>query len=236
MSEPSRGPSRRTLIIAGAGVAAAGVGALAVSRAGFAIDNASRAAASHSFEDSTLCVVTASFTEGPFYVDDTAVRSDVREDRKGLPTTLKLKVVDANGCVPMPGAAVDVWHCDAAGNYSASAGGAARFLRGRQIADADGFVTFQTIYPGWYPGRAPHIHLKVLIGKREAVTTQLFFAEKLSDAIYAAAPYVARGQAGTTNAQDGVLGWARNANGAWPKMTRRNDGLLGTLTLGVTRA
>ncbi len=241
-------PSRRTLIIAGAGVVAAGAGALGVVRGGFgAVDNAGLKPVSYSFEDSNLCLVTAAVEEGPFYVEEALLRSDIREDRAGAVTTLKLKIVDANGCVPLPGAAVDVWHCDAAGNYSAAGNDrtdaghlkpatTARFLRGRQIADGDGFVTFTTIYPGWYPGRAPHIHLKVLVGAREAATTQLFFAKALSNEVYATVPYAARDLPETTNDNDGVLRASNGASGAWPKVSRAGDRLTGTLTIGVARA
>ena len=240
-------PSRRTLIIASAGIAAAGVGALAIARSGFGrVDNSAFKPVSYSFEDSNACLLTAAVVEGPYYVDEALMRSDVREDRVGLATVLKLKIVDANECAPMAGALVDLWHCDAGGNYSAAgdertAAGhlkpatAARFLRGRQIADADGFVSFTTIYPGWYAGRTPHIHLKVRVGEREVATTQMFFSEALSNEIYATAPYATRGLPETTNAGDGVLHAANGANGAWPKMTRKGDTLAGTLTVGVAR-
>lgn len=255
MNDKTTKPSRRALIIGGGVIVAAGAGAYAVSSGVIpgvgAVDNSAFKPASYSFEDSALCRLTASVEEGPFYVEEALVRRDIREDRKGIETMLRLKIVDGTTCAPLAGAAIDVWHCDAEGNYSATpASGfgertagdhlkpatAARFLRGRQIADANGFVEFVTIYPGWYPGRTPHIHLKVLVGQREAATTQLFFPKDLSAEIHRSELYAARGPADTTNDNDDALHRAKGADGAWPKMARTGDSLAGTLTIGVTRA
>lgn len=244
--------SRRALIAVGGGaVAVMGAAAYAVSRGALGpIDNSQFAPKSYSFEDSAACVLTARMTEGPYYIDEALIRRDIREDRQGVAFALRLKVVDAATCAALPGAAVDMWHCDAGGVYSAAPqfgrdertspghlkpDGAARFLRGRQVAGADGFVEFVTIYPGWYSGRTPHIHLKVLVGEREAATSQLFFPTDLSNEIYAGAPYAARGPADTPNDRDGVLNRARGGDGAWPKITRASAGVIGTLTIGVAR-
>jgi len=127
------------------------------------------------------CVLTPEVTEGPYYIDLDKVRGDITEGKDGAPLDLKITVVDASGCTPIKDAAVDVWHCDAGGVYSgfsqASAGGPGggsggsqsptdnlTFLRGTQMTDANGLAEFQTIYPGWYRGRAVHIHMKVHIG------------------------------------------------------------------------
>jgi protocatechuate 3,4-dioxygenase beta subunit len=159
------------------------------------------------------CVLTPAQTEGPFFFDTGLMRSDLRDDKAGVTLSLALRVVDGAGCSPVPGAVVEVWHADADGVYSAfdtaqgnSADAAGQtFLRGHQTTDGDGRVAFQTIYPGWYPGRAPHIHLKVLLpGSTELLTTQLYFPEAVTDAVYARAPYAARGPRSTTNAMDGV--------------------------------
>lgn len=127
------------------------------------------------------CVLTPELAEGPYYIDLDSVRSDIREDRPGAPTSLSITVVDAATCAPVKDAAVDIWHADAAGEYSGfgSAGDGGRpgggggsptndkrFLRGTQITGADGVATFLTIYPGWYTGRAVHIHVKVHAGGR----------------------------------------------------------------------
>lgn len=241
-------PSRRTLLIGG-GIVAAGAGAFVASRGGlFGIDNSALSPVSYSFEDTPQCLLTAFVEEGPYYVEEALIRSDVREDRQGLATQLHLKVVDGATCEALPGATVDIWHCDAEGNYSAAPSfermqrtsdghlqpeGAARFLRGRQIAGNEGIVSFTTIYPGWYPGRTPHIHLKVYLDKTVATTTQLFFPKELSNEIYASGLYAKRGQPETTNSNDGVLANSQGANGGWPKMAKTADGLSGSLTIGV---
>lgn len=242
--------SRRTLIIAGGAVAAAGAGLYALLRGG-RVDNTGFKPVSYSFEDTGQCVLSATMTEGPYYVDEALIRRDIRDERPGVAFRLRLKVVDAKTCEPMPGAAVDIWHCDADGNYSAAPPlgreerttdghlkpiNADRFLRGRQIADVDGMVEFVTIYPGWYTGRTPHIHLKVHVGEREVATGQMFFAKELSAEVYALPPYAAKGPADTTNDSDHVLYTARGGDGSWPKVVRDGERLLGSLTVGVARA
>jgi protocatechuate 3,4-dioxygenase beta subunit len=164
--------------------------------------------------DETTCTLTPAQTEGPFFVETGLVRSDIREGKAGAELRLALRVVDADGCTPISGAAVEVWHADADGAYSAfdtAQGNSAdtageTFLRGYQMTDADGRVGFVTVYPGWYPGRTPHIHLMVLVGERNLLTTQLYFPESVTDEVYAEAPYAARGQRTTTNATDAVGG------------------------------
>ena len=244
-------PSRRSLIIGGGVAVAAAAGAYAVSRQMGGVDNSAFKPVSYSFEDSDICRLTAAVEEGPFYVDEALIRRDIRDARPGTQTLLRLKIVDDTTCVPISGATVDIWHCDAEGTYSAAPAmdkaertasghlkpvGDARFLRGRQVADGNGFVEFVTIYPGWYSGRTPHVHLKVYVSEREAATTQMFFPKALSKEIYAATPaYAKHGQPDTTNDNDGVLHRAQGADGTWPKMTRVGDGLTGTLTIGIAR-
>jgi len=104
---------------------------------------------------------------------------------------------------------VDVWHCDAAGQYSdvSDAGFntvGQKFLRGSQVTDANGIATFTTIYPGWYSGRTVHIHFKVRPNDNQVFTSQLFFDEAVSDEVFANAPYAAKGQRNTRNANDGI--------------------------------
>jgi protocatechuate 3,4-dioxygenase beta subunit len=137
------------------------------------------------------------------------VRADIVEGKPGTPLTLDLLVLTGGACTPLANAAVDIWHCDAAGVYSGYQGQlggldtrGSVFLRGTQLTGPDGRVRFQTIYPGWYPGRTTHIHFKVhLSGNREA-TSQLYFAEELNQQVYATAPYAAHGQKDTSNTAD----------------------------------
>ena len=110
-------------------------------------------------------------------------------------------------CTPLPGAQVDVWHCDAGGVYS-DAGGAVgqKFLRGYQVTDANSLVTFTTIYPGWYPGRTAHIHFKIRTDPGAEFTRQMYFDDAISDAVYGLAAYTGRGKRNTRNTTDGVYG------------------------------
>ena len=136
------------------------------------------------------CVLAPEPTEGPFYLDDQKVRRNITEGKPGVPLTLRLKVVDVSTCRAIRNAAVDIWHCDAAGAYSGvPGGGSGEFLRGIQRADAKGVAVFRTIYPGWYPGRTLHIHVMVHIGGNVVHTGQLYFPDSLTDAVYRRAPY-----------------------------------------------
>jgi protocatechuate 3,4-dioxygenase beta subunit len=155
------------------------------------------------------CTLYPEQTEGPYYVAGDLLRADLREDKPGTPLTLDLLVLSSDGCTPLANAAVDIWHCDAGGIYSGyqnQLGGLDTrgqvFLRGTQLTGSDGRVQFQTIYPGWYPGRTTHVHFKVhLSGNREA-TSQLYFAEDLNREVYGTAPYAAHGQKDTANTAD----------------------------------
>jgi protocatechuate 3,4-dioxygenase beta subunit len=154
------------------------------------------------------CVATPAQTEGPFFLDTRQERSDLRSDpsgaatRAGTPLVLDLTVsrIGSGGCAPLAGAVVDIWHCDADGVYSGTRG-SERFLRGYQVSDANGNVRFVTIYPGWYSGRAVHIHVKVRSGARE-LASQFYFDDGFSDRVFARAPYAARGRPDVRNARD----------------------------------
>ncbi|HEX5932004.1 MAG TPA: protocatechuate dioxygenase [Methyloceanibacter sp.] len=128
-----------------------------------------------------VCILTPEAVEGPFYFDPKLVRAAVAEGKVGAPLTVALQVVDAETCAAFNEARVDIWHCDGLGVYSGYARqetGSAKgetFLRGTQFAASDGAVRFDTIYPGWYPGRTPHIHFKVILDDKDLVTDQLYF-------------------------------------------------------------
>ena len=139
------------------------------------------------------------------------IRSDIREDRSGTPLALTLMVNNTNNaCGPLAGATVDIWQCDAEGRYSQySQGGfdgrASTFLRGMQTTDANGRVTFTTVYPGWYQGRATHIHVEVLVNGRSVKVTQIGFPESVNAEVYRSGVYAARGQNPTSNGGDMVF-------------------------------
>ena len=179
------------------------------------------------------CVLTPEMTEGPYYLEAMAVRRDITEGRPGVPLQLELTIADASTCAPVPGLMVEVWHADAEGDYSGfgSGGSSTTFLRGGQPSDAQGVATFDTIYPGWYPGRAVHIHLKVHDG-RTVHTTQLFFDQELTDEVFTRAPYAgASGE--TTNDQDGI--YRDGGASTILRMTPAGDGYVGRIVLGVQR-
>ena len=180
-----------------------GAGALTL----FALD-ATRAA---DVNPNLSCIATPEQTEGPYFVDERLNRADIRSDpangrvREGVPLRLSLFVhaVAGGACTPLRDAVVDIWHCDANGIYSDvqdpgfnSSG--QKFLRGYQTTASDGSVEFLTIYPGWYRGRATHVHFKVrgrgTSNRGYEFTSQLYFDEALSDRIYTRAPYARSGR------------------------------------------
>ena len=161
---------------------------------------------------------------------------EVTEGKAGIPLSLHLTVVDATTCKPIKGADVEIWHADAQGVYSGVQGNTGRFLRGHQRSDANGRVVFHTIYPGWYRGRTPHIHLKVHVGGSVVHTGQVFFRDATSDAVYRTSTYRSHGQADTTNARDNIYAQAGGSH-ALLKLTKRSSGkgYVGAITLGVKR-
>ncbi|SFV03455.1 Dioxygenase [Methylobacterium sp. 174MFSha1.1] len=157
------------------------------------------------------CLLTPQAVEGPFYLDPRLLRSDIREDRAGTPLRVSLQVVTLRDCVALPAARVDLWHADAQGQYSGTRDQGAStlgrtFLRGTQVADEAGRVGFRTIYPGWYLGRTPHLHVKVILGGRTALTGQIYFPDAVSEAVYGAPAYAGRSRRGRIgNARDILL-------------------------------
>lgn len=179
------------------------------------------------------CVLAPELTEGPYYLDLDKVRRDITEGRPGIKLDLAVNVVEAGACEPIKDAAVDVWHCDAGGEYSGVEGDAGTFLRGIQMTDANGRAEFRTIYPGWYPGRAVHIHVKVHLGASETYTGQLFFDDAVTQAVYEASPYNARPGPDVANEADGIFG---GSGGVTILAVRPGDPYRGEVTLGVRRA
>ncbi len=206
----------------------------------------------------------SSVTEGPYYLDGALVRKNITEGKSGVPLTLRLTVVDAtDGCTPVPGAAVEIWHCDAWGYYSgyttANPGGSApaesedgstaddkTYLRGYQVANANGVVTFETIVPGWYTPRTCHIHLKVHTGgaKEDGTyeggkvnfTGQLFFDDEIAESIFALEPYSKHTGSYTKLADDMVYDGGASSGLLTLKAVHKKDpskGYKGFLTLGI---
>src|SRR5438093_279478 len=187
------------------------------------------------------CAVSPEETAGP-YPDHTGMlnnpsffRQDITEGQSGLPLTLILTIVNANApCAPLTNANVEIWQCDAAGNYSEYGSQASQtFLRGLQTTDPNGVVTFRTIYPGWYQGRATHIHVQVFVNGAVVKTTQIAFPEDVSSAVYQTGVYAAHGQNATSNSRDNVF-----ADGVDHELASLSGsaagGYTGTLTIGVS--
>jgi len=153
------------------------------------------------------CAVTPSETVGPYPSLSELFRSDIREGRSGTTLTLTITVVDSSSnCSPVANANVKIWQCDAAGNYSQYGTQTAQtYLRGIQTTNANGEVTFTTIYPGWYQGRATHIHVEVVRNGTSVKVTQIAFPEDVTAAVYAAGVYASRGSNPTSNARDNVF-------------------------------
>jgi protocatechuate 3,4-dioxygenase beta subunit len=160
-----------------------------------------------------VCTLMPETTAGPFYFDPRLERAAISEGRPGVALSVRMQVVDA-ACRPLPGARVDIWHCDAGGAYSGYRGQPGgldtrgeSFMRGTQFSDGAGIVGFSTVYPGWYPGRTPHIHFTAILDdRRTSVTGQMFFPDALSREIYeTVAPYNARpASQATYNDRDGI--------------------------------
>jgi protocatechuate 3,4-dioxygenase beta subunit len=188
------------------------------------------------------CVLTGALEEGPFFVDEHLERSDLRSDpvtgviSAGVPLRLRFvvsRVGHQSSCMPLTGAFLDVWNCDALGTYSdvSAVGG--------PPSGAHHVAEFTTVYPGWYPGRTPHVHFKIRLfagsAKRYEFTSQLFFDEMLTDHVHALQPYAAKGTRPVVNAKDRVYTNLPSAEraaltlSAWPQ----DDGYMGLLDVGV---
>ena len=228
----SRREAVRLLAVGGAGVLAGcrpGSGRASPETSAVATTTtAGGAAATSAAGTLPRCVAKPELTVGPYFVDTRLDRADVRGEpggaaKPGEPLVLTFNVKQiANGqCTPLPNAMVDIWQCDAMGLYSGVNDRMVgfntenqKFLRGYQVTDADGVARFTTIYPGWYPGRAVHIHFKIRTPADAALkdqqayefTSQLFFDDSLSDQVHKGAAYASKGQrtARERNQNDGI--------------------------------
>jgi protocatechuate 3,4-dioxygenase beta subunit len=177
------------------------------------------------------CVLAPELTEGPYYLPNERVRRDITEGKPGAPLRLRLTVVDASSCKAIKGAAVDIWHADAGGVYSGVAGNTGTFLRGVQKTDGSGLAVFDTIYPGWYQGRAVHIHVKVHLGGNVVHTGQLFFPDALNDRVYRTAPYKTRGSPDVANAADAI--YRNGGSRSLVRPVKSGGGYVGSMVMGV---
>jgi protocatechuate 3,4-dioxygenase beta subunit len=242
MSTDDLSLSRRGLIgVLGGGVASVAFGARALTALGA--------------DEKTVatCVLTPEVTEGPYWIDNKLTRHDIREGKSGLPLVLEFTIVNARTCKPIKNADVEIWHADAGGNYSGFDGGSSgggpggpgggtpqtktRYLRGHQRSNAVGEAGFLTIFPGWYRGRTPHVHMKVHIGAADRVvhTGQVFFNETIQSSVYRTGVYASRGQADTSHARDMIYAQAGGSR-AVARLGPRPGGVrgyLGKIVIGV---
>jgi protocatechuate 3,4-dioxygenase beta subunit len=204
-----------------------------------------------------VCTLTKEMTEGPYYLDGALVRADVTEGKAGIPLKLALTVVNDSTCAVIPNALVEIWHCDALGEYSGYVGNNGHseaddgtFLRGGVLTNSSGLANITTIYPGWYRGRCIHIHVKVhtgvtltsdgsFTGGQELHTGQLFFDETITTAVAKISPYSTNTVTRTTLTQDSIYDGGGAASGLLTLTalgSTTSAGYTGTLTLGVSQS
>lgn len=229
-------------------MSAAGAVALTGGKLAAAGDRAESRAAALALD----CVATPQQTEGPYFLDERLNRADIRSDpvtgivKEGLPLRLRINVTRVNGgaCAPLEGAMVDVWQCDATGVYSDVRDfqglfdtRGQKFLRGYQTSGRNGAAEFLTIYPGWYSGRTVHIHFKVRVSgagaQNHEFTSQLYFDDAITDQVFAAPPYNAKGPRDTRNGQDGIFRRGQSGSKLMLHLVPDVRGYIGAFNLGL---
>jgi protocatechuate 3,4-dioxygenase beta subunit len=204
-------------------------------------------------QTSPSCVVKPQQTEGPYFVDERLNRSDIRTDpsdgsvKEGVPLDLVFNVsqIDSSSsCTPLAGGVVNVWHCDALGQYSDVRDTAQgfdtrgqKFLRGYQVTDENGTAQFTTIYPGWYEGRTVHIHFKIRTDpgseKGYEFTSQLYFDDAVTDQVLAQAPYATKGPRSLENDGDGIF--RDGGDELMLPLTEDGQGYVGTFDIALEK-
>ena len=200
-----------------------------------------------------VCLLTPEQIEGPYFVPSPR-RSDITEDREGLPLSLNIQVIDTTTCDPVEDALVEVWHCDAAGRYSAFPEELRRkpfdtmlfiagdgnsvndktYLRGSQATDSEGGARFKTIFPGWYDPRVTHIHVKVVHNGTAYLTTQLYFPDELAAKVYGEDErYSEHGMMPYRLSSDTVLRTNPDAQGLLLDPVESGNGLSANVKLGI---
>ncbi|GAB7108153.1 hypothetical protein JCM4814A_64670 [Streptomyces phaeofaciens JCM 4814] len=253
---------RRRVLIGGGAVAAAGGLALA----GLASADTTTATSESGTDTSAaadastatgVCTLNAEVTEGPYSLDGALVRTDIREDKEGFEVQYTFTVVDqANDCAPLADALVEIWHCDALGEYSGFVGGNGHqeedngtFLRGGQLTDSDGQCSITSIWPGHYVSRAVHVHMRVhtdvtltddsYTGGDVIHTGQLFFDQDINTEVQATSPYAANTTRETLLSADSIYDDGGASSGLLTLTALGSgvsDGYKATLTVGVDSA
>lgn len=197
------------------------------------VKSASKFVKNEALEDIASCWLTPALMEGPYYLNANLIRQNITEGRPGMPFHLTFNIINFS-CQPVPNVLVDIWHADKDGNYSGFGNFVGQtFMRGIQSTDSNGTAVFETIYPGWYPGRATHIHFKIRLNASTYVTSQFCFMDSINNTIYATPLYSGRGPNPTTNALDGIF---HNANPQYLVMDvtpNTSGGYDGNYTIGI---
>lgn len=191
---------------------------------------------------SDVCVLAKEVTEGPYYTDPNLIRADITEGKAGIPLEMVIQVVDST-CTPLENARVDIWHCDAQGNYSGYEGQGSdsalntkdqTFLRGTQFTNEAGIASFETIYPGWYRGRTTHIHYKVFLDDVTILTSQLYFPDALNEFIFLnAEAYTGRdSERDTRNGNDGIA--QQSGDSSFAAIKEQSGKYIASLVVGVS--
>ncbi len=208
------------------------------------IPSSTTIASSTTFGTEGNCVLIPEETAGPYPLDlsgsEQFFRTDITEGKEGLPMTLTMAIVDVNSdCAPLAGARVDLWHCDALGVYSGYQqpgvdATSETFCRGIQLADANGQVTFQTIFPGWYQGRITHVHFQVFLEGGLEATSQIAFPQEITDAVYAQEPYASKGPNTSVTSIDQDMVFSDGSQYQMASITGNDDTtLMASLLVGI---
>ncbi|RPA87328.1 aromatic compound dioxygenase [Ascobolus immersus RN42] len=204
--------------------------------------------------DNVSCILAPEAVVGPYYVSDMLVREDISEDEPGYELLLDVQVIDINTCEPVPKAMFDFWHCNSTGAYSGyeiegTAG--LTFLRGLQESDDDGIIQVQSVFPGWYQGRATHIHVAAhlghtitdqgtVVGGKVNHVGQIYFPEELLEKFDVAPIYSTNDITRLKNADDFLFNAALDTNADYTNEAAYSllgetiaDGVLAAITIGI---
>ncbi|KAI1367242.1 aromatic compound dioxygenase [Xylaria arbuscula] len=210
------------------------------------------------FAANTSCLLSPEVTEGPYYVGGEYIRQDISETQAGVPLTVDIAVFDMETCEPITNTYMEIWHSNATGVYSGVPSGGdysdapenvnTTFLRGFQQTDENGAVSFDTVYPGHYSGRAIHIHVMThtnatarengtILDANASHVGQIYFDQSLTDEVEQLTPYSTNEQPITTNEEDMLLSSSLATGDAIMQYVLLgeavSDGLLAWISFGI---
>lgn len=200
---------------------------------------------------SYACRPSVRQTAGPYLKKGSVLRSDIREDRPGVPLRLNVRVLNNGSCQAASDCIVDIWQCDAGGLYSAFDNIVfdpdtqqptdrfidqkdKTFLRGHQETNEYGVASFTTIYPGWYFPRLTHIHARIIVPGQEWATldTQIYLPKDVEKEVFSREPYAGRGANPVDVRKDAVVKGDRDAvDSLTAKFEKDSDGFVGSIDI-----